>query len=180
MDFHELARTRQSDRKYADTPVPREVIERILETTRIAPSATNSQPWRFVVVDEPDIKNQVADALTTPLVKNMNQFAREAPVLIVVVEESANATARIGNLLKQRHFAHMDLGIAASYITLAATEEGLGSCIMGWLDERKIRKTLGIPRRRTIALVIALGYSTEEKKSKKRKPMDKIRSYNHY
>lgn len=180
MTFHELVRTRQSDRKYADKPVPREVLERIIETTRLAPSATNSQPWKFVVVDDPETKNQVADTLTSPLVGNMNKFAREAPVLIVVVEEPANATARIGNLLKKRHFAHMDLGIAAAHITLAATEEGLGSCIMGWLDERKIQKILGIPRNRTVALVIALGYSTEEKKSKKRRALDKVRSYNQY
>ncbi len=180
MDFYELARTRQSDRKYADKPIPREVTERILEAARLAPSATNSQPWKFVAVDDPEIKKEIASALTSPLIPTMNQFAHTAPVLIVIVEEPANASARIGNLLKKRHFAHMDLGIAASYITLAATQEGLGSCIMGWLNEQKIRKVLGIPGSRTVALVIALGYSTDDKKEKKRKALDKVRSYNQY
>lgn len=180
MSFRELAETRQSDRKYDSRPIAREVIERILETARLAPSATNSQPWRFVVVDEPQLIRQVAEALTSSLLGSMNRFAASAPVLIVLVEEPGNIAGRAGSVLLRNHLPAYDLGIVSSYITLAATEEGLGSCIMGWVNQSKLRKVLGISKSKSVPLVIALGYSLQERREKKRKPMVQIRSYNSY
>ncbi|MBR8712647.1 nitroreductase family protein [Porphyromonas levii] len=181
MTLKELVEARQSDRKYDPSrTIEREVIERILECARLAPSGTNSQPWHFVVVDEPELRDKVASAVSSTLLGGMNKFAYSAPVLIVMVEEPANVEGKAGSILLRRHLPAYDLGIAASYITLAATEEGLGSCIMGWLNQRKLRNILGVPKRKNIPLVIALGYSLQEKRDKKRKPIEEIRSYNSY
>ncbi|MDO5035500.1 MAG: nitroreductase family protein [Porphyromonas sp.] len=181
MDIYELIKHRQSDRKYdTERPVPPEAVERILEAARLAPSATNSQPWHFIVVDQPELRDLVAEALTSPLTGKMNHFARQAPLFIVVVEESGNISSRLGNVIKRRHFPHIDLGIAAEHIALAATHEGLGSCIIGWVNEPKVRRVLGIPKSRRVPLVISLGYSLEEEKSKRRKPREEVISYNQY
>lgn len=181
MSLQDLAATRQSDRKYDENrPVPREVIERILEVARLAPSATNSQPWHFIVVDDPTTRAEVAATLTTPLVPGMNKFAATAPVLLVLVEESPNAAGKAGSLLLNKHLPAYDIGIVASYITLAARDEGLGSCIMGWVNERKLRKVLGVSRGKKLPLVISLGYSVQELRAKKRKPLSELLSYNKY
>lgn len=181
MNLKELVEARQSDRKYdPDRPVPREVIERILEIARLAPSGTNSQPWHFIVVDKPELRDQVASAVTSTVLGGMNKFAYTAPVLIVLVEEPGNLEGRAGSFLLNKHLPSYDLGIVASYITLAATSEGLGSCIIGWTDEKKLQKILGVPKSKNTPLVISLGYSLQEKRNKKRKPMEEIRSYNSY
>lgn len=181
MTLRELIETRQSDRKYdSERPVPRDVVERILEMARLAPSGTNSQPWYFVVVDEPELRDQVASAVSSTILGGMNKFAYSAPVLILLVEERGNLEGITGSFLLNKHLPAYDLGIVAGFITLAATEEGLGSCIMGWTNEKKLRKILGIPKNKSIPLVISLGYSLQETRVKKRKPIEGIRSYNRY
>ncbi|MDN4754302.1 nitroreductase family protein [Porphyromonadaceae bacterium W3.11] len=181
MNFYELINHRQSDRKYdSSRPIPRDVIDRIINAARLAPSATNSQPWHFIVVDEPELKSKVASALTSTLTGNMNKFATEASALIVILEEPANAMGKMGNLILKKHFPHIDLGIAASHIVLAAAEEGIGSCIIGWVNEKKVRELLDIPNKKAVPLVISLGYSLEEPKQKKRKALGEISSYNGY
>ena len=181
MDIYELIRKRQSDRKYDSTRIPeREVLDRILDAARLSPSACNAQPWHFVVVDEPELSKRVASTLTSLVTGNMNKFAVQAPVHILVVEEPVNFSSRIGGILKNRHFAHIDIGLAVQNICLAATQEGLGTCIMGWLDEKKLQKLLGIPSSKKILLDISVGYSLEEPKGKTRKELEEIRSYNQY
>ncbi len=134
-DFYKLVDERQSDRGYdTERSVPREAVMRIVDAARRAPSACNSQPWHFIVVDKPDLRAEVADALTSI---GMNKFASQAPCFIVLVQEAPNFTARLGGWIKNKHFPLIDCGIAASYLTLAAAEEGLGSCMMGWFDEKR-------------------------------------------
>jgi nitroreductase len=177
-DFLSLVRNRQSDRQYySDKAVESDKLERILEAARLAPSACNGQPWHFVVMTDPVITREVGVA-TAGL--GMNKFAREAPVLILVVEEPTNASAAAGGAVKGKHFPLLDIGIAVSNITLAAQSEGLGSCIMGWFDEKKIKKLTGIPRSRKLLLVIAIGYSAGKHREKVRKPNEKVVSYNKY
>ena len=177
--FLELVRSRQSDRAYLDTPVEREKIERILETVRLAPSACNAQPWKFIVVTDPEKRTQVAEA-TSNKVLSMNHFSRHAPVQVVVLEESANFTSNLGGWISKKHYPHIDLGIAAAHISLAATDEGLGSCIIGWCDEKKVQKTLDIPKNKRVMLIILLGYSSQPLREKKRKPMQEIVSWEKY
>lgn len=178
--FLALAKLRQSDRAFdPGRPVEKEKLQRILEAACIAPSACNSQPWHFIVVDDPELKNKVADA-TSSRVLGINHFTKQAPVHIVVVEEKPNLSAGFGSWVKDKNFAHLDVGIAAAHIVLAAEDEGLGSCIIGWFDEKKMRKLLNIPSGKRVLLDIVVGYSAQEDRAKKRKGEDEVINYNRY
>ena len=125
-DIYELIAHRQSDRQYdPNRPVEPEKVARIVEAARLAPSACNAQPWHFIVVDEPELRNQVADAVASRLL-GMNHFTKQAPVHILVVEERPNFTAGIGGIIKDKQFPLLDIGIAAAHITLAATGRRAG------------------------------------------------------
>ena len=179
-DFLTLAKQRQSDRAFdPDRPVEPEKIERILQAACIAPSACNAQPWHFIVVDNPELKNQIAGATSNRLL-GINHFTKQAPLHIIIVEEKANLSSGFGTWAKNKHFPHLDIGIAAAHLVLAAEDEGLGSCIIGWFDENKIRQLLNIPSGKRILLDIVIGYSTQNDRSKKRKKTDEVISYNGY
>ena len=177
--FLELVQNRQSDRAYLDKPVEKEKLERILEAARLAPSACNSQPWKFIVVTDPEKRMQVADATASKLL-SMNHFTKQAPVQLVLVEENANFTSTVGGWATNKHYPHIDLGIVAAHISLAAADEGLGSCIIGWCDEKKVKKALEIPKGKRVMLVILLGYSNQPLREKKRKTKEEIISYDKY
>jgi nitroreductase len=173
-------RNRQSVRGYTDQPVAREKIERCLEAARLAPSACNSQPWRFVVVDDPGLRPQVAVRLSDVIMQG-NRFAASAPVLVAVIAQKPNLTARIGAFLKNKPYYLIDLGIAAEHFCLQAAAEGLGSCMLGWFDEPAVRKLLAVPSNKRIPLVITLGYpASGEIRPKVRKTIDEIRTYNRW
>ena len=139
-DFLQLAASRQSDRAYdMSRAVEPEKLERILEAARLSPSACNAQPWRFVVITDPELAVKVGKA-TAGL--GMNKFAKDAPVHILVVEESMNITSFLGAKIKDKYFPLIDIGIATAHITLAAESEGLGSCILGWFEREP--KILGL------------------------------------
>lgn len=177
--FLSLVQQRQSDRAYLDKPVEAEKIERILEAARLAPSACNAQPWKFIVVTDASKRMEVAEA-TANKVLSMNHFARQAPVQLVLVEESANFTSTVGGWMTNKYYPHIDLGIVASHVCLAAADEGLGSCMLGWCDEKKVRKALQIPKGKRVMLVILIGYSAQPLRPKKRKPISDIVSYEKY
>ena len=180
MEFSQLVQRRQSVRGYTPQPVEKEKIEACIEAARVAPSACNAQPWRFVVVTDPTLKNAVADA-TASRVLGMNHFTKQAPVHVVVVREPKNFTAGVGSVLKQKDYAMYDVGIATAQLCLQATELGLGTCILGWFDEKKVRRLLNIPRSKRIDLIITLGYpASEEIRPKVRKEMKEVVAYNTY
>lgn len=180
MDFYKIVNNRQSCRKFdTEQTVDRDIINRILEAARLAPSACNAQPWHFIVVDDPELKNKVADAASARLL-GMNHFTKQAPVHIIVVEEKANLSSGIGGLVKDKHFAFLDIGIATAHICLAAETEGLGSCILGWFAEAKMKKLLNIPENKRVVLDIIIGYPAQPLRDKKRKTADEIISYNTY
>jgi len=177
--FLELVQNRQSDRAYLDKPVEIEKINRILEAARLAPSACDSQPWKFIVVTDSEKRLIIADATASKLL-SMNHFTKQAPVHLVVIEENGNFTSSVGGWATNKHYPHIDLGIAAAHITLAATDEGLGSCIVGWCDEKKVQKALDIPKNKRVMMVILLGYSAQTLREKKRKTIEEIVSYDKY
>jgi nitroreductase len=179
MDFKSLVLIRQSDRSYIDKPVDNEMLARILECARMAPSACNAQPWHIIVVDDPHLKNQVADATSEKLL-GMNHFTKQAPVHLILIEESANFTSNFGSWVKRKHFPLIDIGIIAEHICLAAASEGLGSCMIGWFDESKVKKLLDIPKSKRIQLIITLGHPAKETRTKTRKQIEEIVSYNRY
>lgn len=179
-DFLALASQRQSDRAFDPArPVEKEKIERILAAACIAPSACNSQPWHFIVVDNPELKNRVADAVSNRVL-GMNHFTKQAPVHILVVEEKPNLLSGIGSWVKDKNFSHLDIGITAAHLVLAAEDEGLGSCIVGWFDETKVRELLRIPSGKRVLLDVVVGYSSQPDRPKKRKNPEEVISYNRY
>ena len=179
MDFLDLVKHRQSDRGYLDKPVSNEVLIRCLEAARLAPSACNAQPWHFVVVTDPEVKNTLADC-TSNSVLGMNHFTKQAPVHVAVIEESANFTSTAGSVIKKRHFPLTDIGIAVEHFCLQAASEGLGTCILGWFDEKKVKKLLQVPKRKRVQLIITIGYSAQETREKRRKNLEDIHSFNSY
>lgn len=178
MKFLDLVKTRQSVRKYLDKPVEREKIEHCLEAARLAPSASNSQPWSFIVVDEPKLKEAVSKETFSQLI-SFNRFSLQAPVLIVLISEKSGFLNKVAEAIKDKQFSLIDIGIAAEHFCLQATEEGLGTCILGWFNEKGVKKLLNISPSKRVELIITVGYSeSTEIRPKKRKEMDQIRSYN--
>ncbi len=180
MDFDKLIHRRQSVRAYTPQLVEKEKIEACLEAARLSPSACNAQPWHFIVVTDTALKNAVADA-TASRALNMNHFTKQAPVHIVVVREPKNFTSGIGSIIKEKDYAMYDVGIAVAHLCLQATELGLGTCILGWFDEKKVREILHIPRGKRVDLIITMGYpAKDEIRPKIRKSTEEIVSYNSY
>ena len=181
MNFRELVNQRQSVRKYINKPVEKEKIEQLIEAVHISPSACNSQPWKLVLVDEPDLKNKVARATFNKTI-SFNKFAVEAPVIAVLVIEKAKLIAQIGGKVKNQEYPQYDIGIAAEHFCLQATELGLGTCMIGWFDEKKVKELLNIPKKRKVGLIITLGYPPEDYKLRKkiRKPVEQICGFNSY
>jgi len=175
----ELIISRQSDRKYDDNPIEKEKLNRIIEAGRMAPSACNAQPWKFIVVTEPDLVQKVAEAASAKLL-GMNSFVGQAPVLLVVVREQPNFSSKIGGTIKNKDYSLIDIGIASENICLQAQAEGIGSCMIGWFDEKLVRKLLDIPGSKRVELIITLGHSLSEQREKKRKPAEVTISYNKY
>lgn len=177
MEFSELIKVRQSDRKYLPQKVEKEKIVKCLEAARLAPSANNSQPWKFVVVDEPEMKNRIA---TLAAGLGMNKWAVQAPVIIAVVLEGQGFMSSAGSVLKGKEFRLMDIGMAVEHLCLQATDLGLGTCIMGWFDEKKVKRLLQVPRTKRVPLLISLGYPDAPTRSKARKDIGTIASWNRY
>jgi nitroreductase len=175
----DLIKSRQSDRKYSDRPVEQDKLERIVEAGRMAPSACNAQPWKFVVVTHPDLVGKIAEAASAKLI-GMNSFLSQAPLILVIVREKPNFSSKVGATLKNKDYSLIDIGIAAENICLQAKAEGIGSCIIGWFDENEIRKILSIPKSKRVELLITLGYSVSDQREKKRKPAEEVVSYNKY
>ncbi len=175
----DLITSRQSDRSYINRPVETDKIERILEAGRMSPSACNSQPWKFIVVTDSELRKKIAKAASAKIL-GMNEFVSQAPVLILVIREKPNTSSRIGASIKRTDYSLIDIGIATENICLQAKAEGIGSCIIGWFDENKIRKLLGVPPAKRIKLIISLGYTAKGQRAKKRKPLQEIISYNRY
>ncbi|MCL1979679.1 MAG: nitroreductase family protein [Proteobacteria bacterium] len=181
MLFSELITHRQSVRAYADRPVEREKLDQLIEAVRLSPSASNSQPWRLIMVTDPALKDQVARATFSALV-SFNQFVPQAPVLAVLVIERPKAITQIGAWLKNRDFPLIDIGIAAAHFCLQAAELGLGTCMLGWFDEPAIKRLLRIPDGKRIGLLISLGYAAPDdpQRQKHRKTKEVMSGHNGY
>lgn len=174
MELLDLIRRRRSCRKYVSKPVPRESLERCLEAARLAPSACNSQPWRFIVVEDPATKDELCRKAFSGLYR-MNAFAAGAGALVVVVRENSKFVARVGGHVRGLEYSLIDIGIACEHLVLQAEEEGLGTCWLGWFNERAVKKLLGIPRGKRADLIISVGYpETEDLPEKPRKALSDI------
>ena len=171
MNFNEIAITRQSCRSYdASREVENEKITAMLEAARLAPSACNGQPYHFTVCRGETAKK----VASTVMGMGMNKFAADAPVLIVISEEDYVKSAAFGAKVKKNDYRSIDIGLATAYLTAEATAQGLGTCILGWFDDAKIREICGLDK--PVRLVITVGYAKEGDKlrEKKRKSYEEL------
>ena len=174
MNHSDLVKVRQSCRSYdSSRAVEDEKLEYILNSARLAPSACNGQPYRITVCRGESAK-AVASCVTG---MGMNKFAKDAPVMLVISEEDYVKTAAFGAKVKKNDYRSIDIGILAAYITSEAADRGLGTCILGWFDDEKIRTICSLEK--PVRLVITLGYPSDNDKirDKKRKDLSELVSY---
>ncbi|MFC2065478.1 nitroreductase family protein [Chloroflexota bacterium] len=181
MPLLDLLKHRKSVRDFLDIPVEQEKVMTCLEAARIAPSACNSQPWKFIIVDNKQVKNGLCDVAFSGIY-SVNSFCRIAPVIVVVISEKSKFTARIGGMFRGTKYYLIDIGIACEHFVLQAEDLGLGTCLVGWFNEQAVKSVLKVPHRKKIDILIALGYYDREKLGAEhgREPMDKIVSFNSY
>ena len=171
MNFSEIAKNRQSCRAYnSSKAVEEEKIQAILESARLAPSACNSHPYHITVC-EGESAHKVASAV---MGMGMNKFAIDVPVMMVISEDSYSATAAMGAKIKKNDYRSIDIGILSAYITAEAEAQGLGSCIIGWLDDKKLREICGVSG--AVRLVVSIGYAKDDDilREKKRKGSEQL------
>jgi nitroreductase len=169
MRVSEAIAKRRSVREYLDKPVPEDVLMRVMEAARLAPSAKNRQEWRFIVVRDKEIRRKVVQAT------NDQVFVGTAPIILVFCATEDTYTMRCG-----QKGGPIDASIAFSYVTLAAMEEGLGTCWIGSFYEDKLKPVLGIPAEARIIGLTPLGYPAEEPAAKSRKPFGEVVSFDRW
>ena len=175
--FLELAAARRSVRKYKKSPVEREKLDLCLEAARLAPSACNAQPYKFVVIDEPALKEKFCAAAFSGVYAAC-KFAAAAPAIVAVVSGKGKVSAWLGNQVQDTNFRLMDIGIAAEHFVLAAAEQGLGTCWLGWFSARGGAKALGLGSGKKIEVLLSVVYSDENPAARPRKSPAEFSSYN--
>ncbi|MBQ9253670.1 MAG: nitroreductase family protein [Bacteroidales bacterium] len=177
MDFKELIEKRQSDRRYLDKEVEDEKIRMCIQAAILSPSACNAQPWTFVVIND---KNLVEKVKVIASDGGINRFAYKAPVFVAIVLERESLMAGMGMVIQDKEYRLMDVGMAAEHFCLMATELGLGTCMMGWFAEKKLKKLLHVPDKKRIPLLISIGYPDTKHREKQRKDFSQVCKYNSY
>ena len=174
-DFMQLCLERQSCRSFSDQPVEHEKLVKCVEAARLSHSGCNAQPWSYVIVENPEIVEQIA-VLSQQI--GLNAFTSKAKAFAIVLEEHAILISRIRCMIDSQYFAKFDLGSTVAYFCLEAQEQGLGTCILGLYDRDKIKALAGIPQEKMFSSLIAIGYPAEETaREKVRKPMEEIVRY---
>lgn len=161
MDFLELVKKRRSCRKYSNRSVPFEALQKCLEAARLSPSACNSQPWHFFVVKDKDLKERLAKKAFSGIY-SMNSFAQGAQVLVAVLREKSSYLTQLGGFLRGTQYSLIDLGIACEHFVLQAAQEGLGTCWIGFFNEKEVKKTLNIAKHKKVDMLISVGYPQDD------------------
>lgn len=168
MSVLEVIKKRRSVRRYKEDLIPGEVLLRVVEAARLAPSGKNLQPWKFIIVSDKVLKEKLARASAGQF------FIAKAPVIIVGCGFPDNCYARMGRYMKSWP---VDVTIALEHLILQAQEEGLGTCWIGSFEEEEVKAILNIPRNVRVLALTPLGYPDETPPFRKRKSLDKIISY---
>jgi nitroreductase len=176
--FQELVSNRRSVRRYLDKPVERDKLLTCIEAARLAPSAENVQPWRFLIIDDAEVKAKFAAEVFSGIY-SFSRFAAKAPVLIVILGRLDIVANRIGRQIQDISYYLIDIGIAGEHLALQAEELGLGTCWIGWFNTRKARKFFRIPRKYKIVSLMAVGYYEKRAaREKNRKSVEEIAWFN--
>jgi nitroreductase len=183
MDFLDVMRQRKSCRSYqAGRPVAREDLVKIVEAGRLTPSGCNSQPWKFLVIDSPEAKEKLCDAIVTNEGMTGAPWRREVAAFIVLVEQPAKVMpAVVDHYHDTQRFAQGDIGAACMNMCHEAFSLGLGTCIIGVNEQSKMEKHFGIPHGSEARLVLAVGYATDPAPVPKvRKPLEEVCCFNRW
>ena len=164
--FLRLVKSRRSIRHFKNISIPRHDLTLCAESARYAPSACNSQPWKFIIIDAPLQKEKIAKTVLSGPYK-MNSFAENAGAFIAIVSEKVKLSAWLGGKLRKTNFSEIDIGIACSHLVLEAETLGIGTCILGWFNEKKLKRLLNVSRSKRIEILIALGYPSGKDLPKK-------------
>jgi len=175
----ELIRSRYSVRKYTDQPVEQEKLDLILQAARLAPSASNTQPWNFYVVKDKEKIKALSGEMPIGTKLIINRFIAQAPVVIVATAGSVDLLHKVASYLVNKRWYYIDVAIALEHMVLSAWEQGIGSCWIGWFDEKKIKKLLAIPGGQEVIALLTLGYPAGEPPAfpKHRKKLKEIVHY---
>ena len=181
MDFEALQAARESCRVYSDRPVPRETLAHLVDVARLAPSGCNAQPWRFIIIDEPEARAKLIEALDDDGLTGC-PWGDRVPNFILICEEKARLKPGVGERYGSQYFSQMDIGMAAMGLCYAATALGLGTCMIGVMSQEKMHRAFHIPEDRTARLAIAVGYPAQDvpAQRKDRKPLEEILGYNQW
>lgn len=173
MKFDQILRRRRSTRSFDSRPVTEKDVISMVEAARLAPSACNSQTWRFVTVTRREIIRKICHEAMRPVIPN--RWLEQAPLVFVGCSQLDVIANRIGSGVTGIEYYQIDLGIAMEHMVLKATELGLGTCWIGWFDESTLKKILEIPNKIKVSALLAVGYPKDESpKKRKRKPLEKI------
>ena len=173
--FLNLARKRLSCRSYLEQPVPRELLDYCLEAARLAPSACNQQPWRFIVVSDPELRKQIADRALLPGLPM--PWLQVAPVIVVLCAKKSPVTHIAAPLFSGIHYHLLDIGIAGEHFVLAAAEKGLGTCWIGWVKTKTTAKILGLSGSLKPIALIPVGYPAVSAEPRERLPLSDIADF---
>jgi len=171
MSILEAIKNRRSVRRYKEDPIPDDVLYRILESGRLAPSGKNLQPWKFIVVKDAKLREKLAEASVR------QYFMAKAPITIVACGLPDNCYAHMGRYMKSWP---VDVAIAVEHMILQAQEEGLGTCWIGAFEEAEVKEILGVPDNVKVLALTPLGYPDEEPVTRGRKPLEEIISFDKY
>ncbi len=177
--FLKFAAARRSIRAFQNRLVEREKLALCLEAARLAPSACNAQPWKFIIVDEPVLKTRLATAAFSGAYA-INRHAATAPVLVAVVSQRGRAWAWLGNQVQGTVFRLVDIGIACEHFVLQAQELGLGTCWLGWFDVKAAARLLSVPRGHRVEMLLSVGYPSENPGPRPRRSLAEMSAFNGY
>jgi nitroreductase len=156
----DIIKERKSVRKYLDKPVPRDLITQCIEAARLAPSADNVQPWRFIVIDDPEYKNRFCNDVLSGIFKR-TKFIEKAPVIIVLLAKTSFLVHRVGKRVVSTDIQLLDMGITGEHLVLQAQELGLGTCWINMFNAKRAKRFLKLPANHRVVSLIAMGYPAE-------------------
>ncbi len=171
MKVLDVIQKRQSVRKYKEDPIPEKALMRVLEAARLAPSGSNIQPWKFIIVKDKALKEKLAQASAGQF------FMAEAPIIIVGCGFPDKCYAHMGRYMKSWS---VDVTIALEHLILQAQEEGLGTCWIGSFEEEEVKAILNIPENVKVLALTPLGYPDEIPRFRRRKSLDEIIAYDRF
>ncbi len=168
----EIIKKRYSCRNYSDRPIEREKLERIVAGARLAPSAHNEQPYHFYIAT-----GEVAQKIAAARSFAMNKFIAKATAFIVVTQQKSSALVGLAKRVTDQDLTSIDIGIVCAYLDFMAQAEGLGCCMLGVFDEKRVQAALNTSQR--VRLILSLGYpaTARQQTAKKRRASAELASW---